>query len=296
MTRPRIGPRYQRLVQLSHHVTWFLGTRFPKAIPLVFVVGYPKSGTTWASHLVADYLGLPWPRLSLMPVGCEAVVHGHERVWERYPRCVYVMRDGRDALVSQYFFLTRGVPEGNHPRLTARQRRELPGLVNKANVRENLPRFLERQMTRPHSSRANWGEHVRSYLESNKSVALLRFEDLLRDGVGTLAQAMRELTDQEPDLERARESIDRYAFERRAGRQPGQEDRSAFLRKGQAGDWRNHFTREAAEIFDRYCGEMLIRAGYEPDHAWVASCPPLGEVTRSEGGMGKPSAAGHPIA
>ncbi len=35
----------------------------------------------------------------------------------------------------------------------------------------------------------------------------------------------------------------------------------------------NHFTREAAEIFDHYCGEMLITAGYERDHAWVGTCP-----------------------
>lgn len=64
----------------SHHVTWFLGTRFTKAIPLVFVVGYPKSGTTWACQLVADYMQLPFPRYSLLPIGCPAVVHGHERM------------------------------------------------------------------------------------------------------------------------------------------------------------------------------------------------------------------------
>ena len=47
------------------------------------------------------------------------MVHGHERVWKRYRKGVYVVRDGRDALVSQYFFMTRHLPEGDHPRLTA---------------------------------------------------------------------------------------------------------------------------------------------------------------------------------
>lgn len=260
---------------VSHHVTWFLGTRFPGAIPLVFVVGYPKTGTTWVCQLVADYLQLPFPRFSLLPVGCPAVVHGHERVWKRYPKCVYVMRDGRDAVVSQYFHIAQTIPEGDHPRLTARQRRMFPGLVNKANVHDNFPGFVDRMMTRPQSSRANWGEHVRSYYESdNPNVVLIRYEDLLHDGEAALARAMARLTGEEADLDRVRDALRRFSFERQAGRRRGVEQPSSFLRKGQVGDWANYFTRQAAETFDRACGEMLIRSGYEPDRSWVASCAP----------------------
>ncbi len=258
----------------SHQVTWFLGTQFPDTIPLVFVTGYPKSGTTWACQLVADYLRLPFPRFTLLPVGCPAAVQGHQRVWKRYRKGVYVLRDGRDVLVSQYFFHARLVPEGDHPRLTSRLRRIFPGLVNKANIRDNFAPFLERQMRHPASARANWAEHARSFFEvRNPNVVLLRYEDLLGDGEKTLAEAMARLTGGEPDFQRAGDALSRYSFQKLAGRSPGQEDRSSFFRKGQAGDWVNHFTREAAEIFDHYCGEMLITAGYEHDHAWVRSCP-----------------------
>ncbi len=261
-----------RLRSISHHVTWFLGTRFPEAIPLVFVVGYPKSGTTWACQIVADYLQLPYPRLSLLPVGFPAVVHGHERVWKRYRKGVYVVRDGRDALVSQYFFMTRHLPAGDHPRLTAGQRRMFPGLINRNNARQNIAGFIQRQMISPQSARANWGDHVRSFFEvDNPNVVLLRYEDLLADGSTALAEAMSRLTGEEPNAARAAESLERYSFRRQSGRDPGKEVRSAFLRKGQAGDWNNHFTREAAEIFDHYCGDTLIAAGYEKDHAWVES-------------------------
>lgn len=259
-----------RLRIISHHLTWFLGTRFPNTIPLVFVVGYPKSGTTWACQLVADYLQLPHPRFSLLPIGFPAVVHGHQRVWKRYPKCVYVIRDGRDALISQYFFLSRSLPEGDHPQMTAVQRRTFPGLVNKTNVKDNIDSFLIMQLAKPSSARANWGKHVRSYFEVNNSnVVLLRYEDLLGDGPNTLAQAMSKLTSQPVDLERAQRSIDHFSFKTQSGRSAGQEDRSALLRKGQTGDWRNHFTHETAKIFDKHCGDMLIQAGYESDHSWV---------------------------
>ncbi len=267
------------LVAASQRVTWFLGTRFPDAIPLVFVIGYPKSGTTWACQLVADYLRLPYPRWSLLPVACAAAVQGHAPVRKRYRNAVYVLRDGRDVLVSQYFFHARFIPEGDHPRLPARLRRVYPGLVNKADVRKNFAPFVERQMTKPESSRLNWAQHARSYFEvRNPNVVLLRYEDLLAAGAKTLAEAMGRLMGAEPELERATDALGRFSFQTLAGRPPGHEDRSAFLRKGQAGDWVNHFTREAAEIFDHYCGEMLITAGYEPDHAWVRSCPPAIDV------------------
>jgi len=262
------------LVAASQRMTWFLGMRFPDAVPLVFVVGYPKSGTTWACQLVADYLRLPNPRWSLLPVACAAAVQGHEPVRKRYQKAVYALRDGRDVLVSQYFFHARFIPEGDHPRLPARLRRIYPGLVNKADVGRNFAPFLERQMTKPESSRLNWAEHVRSYFEiRNPNVVLLRYEALLAAGAKTLAEAMASLTGEEPDLERASDTLKRFSFQTLAGRPSGHEDRRAFLRKGQAGDWVNHFTREAAEIFDHYCGEMLITAGYERDHAWVQTCP-----------------------
>ena len=82
---------------------------------------------------------------------------------------------------------------------------------------------------------------------------------------------MSELTGEEADPDRVAESLNRFSFQRQAGRRPGDEQRSSFLRKGAVGDWANHFTGTAAEIFDRWCGEMLVRAGYETDRSWVRS-------------------------
>lgn len=259
-----------KMVAASHHVTFFLGRRFPSAVPLVYVVGYPKSGTTWACQVIADCMLLPFPRHSLLPLGCAAVVHGHELVRRDYPRGVYSIRDGRDAVISSYFFFLRGVPDTDDPPLPRRIRRYFPRLKNKHDVAGNLVPFIEEEMRRPRFGH-HWGGHVRAYYDvAHPRMPMLKYEDMLNDGAEHVAQCISKLTGDEPDVRRAQAALDKYSFARQAKRQPGQEDRDRFLRKGQAGDWRNYFTKEAAEIFDHHCGEMLVRSGYEPDRSWVS--------------------------
>ncbi len=263
-----------RMRVASHHVTWLLGTRFPRSIPLVFVVGYPKSGNTWISQLVANCLELPFCRNSVLPVGCAAVVMGHQRVWKSYPRGVYIVRDGRDAIVSQFFWQISKIPEGDRPRLTSLQLRTFPGMTNKADALGLFDAFVARQLVKPFAAHANWGKHVRSWFEvKNPNVSLVRYEDLHTDGEATLARVVSELSDEPEDLDRAREAINRFKFRKQAARRASLVPR-AFLRKGQTGDWVNYFTRKSAELFDRCCGDVLIEMGYERDHSWVESVGP----------------------
>ncbi|MEX2545205.1 MAG: sulfotransferase domain-containing protein [Phycisphaeraceae bacterium] len=269
-------PARRYVVAAAHHASLWLTRCFPKLFPLVCVVGYPKSGTTWAAQLVADYFDLPLPRRPMLPLGFPAVIHGHEPVRPGYRHCVYVMRDGRDTLVSQYFALMRRVSDDRmNPTIPRNLRPYIPPIRDKEDVTTNLFAMIERQMTRPISTRLNWGRHVLSYLEAGRDdVALLRYEQLLADGADHLAQAVAVLAGEAADEEKAQLAIDRFAFARRArGRAPGEEDRNSSMRKGQAGDWRNHFTREIAELFDRHAGEALVAAGYEPDRTWVQSVP-----------------------
>jgi hypothetical protein len=73
----------------------------------------------------------------------------------------------------------------------------------------------------------------------------------------------------EPDQVRLKEVSEKYSFKNQARRDPGEEKKSSFLRKGIAGDWRNYFNKETRAVFQEYAGKELIRLGYEKDDSWV---------------------------
>ncbi|HEX5758137.1 MAG TPA: sulfotransferase [Thermoanaerobaculia bacterium] len=60
----------------------------------------------------------------------------------------------------------------------------------------------------------------------------------------------------------------RSSFRHFSGRNPGQEARGRFLRKGVVGDWRNHFTDDHRATFKELAGDLLVTLGYERDLSW----------------------------
>jgi hypothetical protein len=264
--------RFRRLISASHHITFFLGKRFPSSIPLIFVLGYPKSGTSWVCQLVADYFRLPFPQHAIFPIGFPAVVHGHERVTDKYPRGVYVIRDGRDVMVSSYFHL-RGelLASGNR----GRHARNLSGLDWNAPASENMTRFIESQVGSPFGAHENWGRHVTAFFETKShKLRLLRYEELVNDSTLALSKLVEQMTGQEVNRHQAAETVSRFSFASQSGRSAGDENTTSYLRQGKAGDWLNHFTEESATVFSRHFGKALIAAGYESSDEWVKMVQP----------------------
>jgi hypothetical protein len=276
----------EQLRRLSNKLTRLIGLRWGNAFPFWYICEYPKSGGTWLGHMLADYLQLPFPQSPALPLAMACVVHNHWLPHPRLQRCFYLYRDGRDVMVSYYFHRLRECRSGALPfeRAMARRFERLFGPDYAArDPRRNMARYIELEMSRPRGSRLNWPAHVAAWcFPRHDHVAYLAYEELLAAPVVTLARCLEKLDAVPVDHTRLRASVERYAFARVAGRPPGHEDRSTFLRKGIAGDWLNYFTREAAEVFDYYAGDALINLGYEGDRSWVTSAALPSEASLGE--------------
>jgi len=238
-------------------------------LPLYVINEFPKSGGTWVGQMLGRTLGVPFPR-NRLPVLRTSIMHGHYlRPWG-IANVVVVWRDGRDVMVSWYH--QQLIPHQWNEGQVRRSRRELP-LADYGDVYGNLPAFIEYAFSRPHSPRFSWADFARRW-HGRKGAVHVRYEDLRQDTPGELRRIVRGLRGEGLGLEEATAIAEEFSFERQAGRRAGEEDKGSFLRKGVVGDWRNHFSREARETFDRYAGQELILLGYERDRRWIAEVPP----------------------
>lgn len=274
----RFGDEVQELSRLAAaRVTQQVVLRRGTKLGMYVGCGFPKSGTVWLCHLLSTALGLPYPQNYRSPIVMSSVIHAHWRYSPRLPPTAYVRRDGRDVMVSLYFHEMRTLSTPGRPRRSRELREQFerlfgPGFSPDA-TRENLPRFIEFVTAAPRgTSGLTWHQHIQDWWERPR-VATLRYEELQSDPVDTLTQVMGELG-AEPDKSLASLAVDRWSFARTSGRQPGEEDLTSFKRKGVTGDWVNHFTREAGEVFDAIAGDTLVALNYAIDRDWYRDLRP----------------------
>lgn len=233
--------------------------------PLYIVNEYPKSGGSWIGQMLGSALDLPFPR-NRFPVLRSSIMHGHYFRQGRMKNSLVVWRDGRDMMVSWYHHCLF-----QHERYNARQvgmfRKNL-AFADYDDVEANLPDFLEYAFTRQPYPRFSWAEFVERW-HNRSGVCYTKYEHMRMDTAGELQRIVRELSGRELHMARAEEIAEAFSFARQSGREPGEENKNSFMRKGIVGDWRNSFSPEACEVFDYYAGDVLILLGYESNHSWV---------------------------
>ncbi|HSG82326.1 MAG TPA: sulfotransferase domain-containing protein [Gemmatimonadota bacterium] len=250
-------------------------------IPIFLVTEYPRSGGTWLSQMLADCLDLPFPR-NRIPLPRESLFHGHyppSRTFRRLPCIFWLVRDGRDVMVSLYHHYLLWNEKNRKWPADILYHRKMLRFEDYEDVRGNLAAFMEFSFTHTPSPLVkfthpgNWASFNGSWLNQQiipaDKLVNVRYEELLNDTATELTRVLTAAAGEPPNPAAVAEVVGKYSFDAQAGRRRGEEDSSSFLRKGVAGDWRNYFSAEAAQTFDRHAGDILIRLGYEDDRSWV---------------------------
>lgn len=273
--------RIRNLFEIAaSHVNRQIAAHFGDKIPMYCVAEFPRSGGTWLSSMMADYLRCAKPGLSVLPSACRAVMHNHWNYHRKFKRTVYLVRDGRDVFVSLYFYsmrrykLKKGMGHGVNKAVSRLDNIFREG-QDGAGTRSGMREFLRAEMEEPTALSMNWAQHIQMWFGENgrPGIEYLKYEDLLADPVNTLRKAVEHVSPIVADERLLQRSVDHFSMESTTGRNPGVAENDAFIRKGIAGDWRNYFDKDMAREFDRYAGDELIALGYEKDRSWIDGCP-----------------------
>lgn len=236
----------------------------------VFVNEYPKSGGTWLTLMLAELLGYPFARNRLPYLSSTQIFHGHHPRPATLPGIAKVLlwRDGRDVMVSLYYHCLFYNDRGNRVAVD-RCRAGVP-FTDYVDIRRNLPAFMAFIQSGRGVPAYGWSAFVENWIGCRECVHT-SYEALFDDTAGALSRVVEGLG-KPVDAGAVSAVAERHRMKRKPASDSTPEATDArvpFIRQGGYGGWRQHFSREAAEVFRDLHGDALVEAGYEPDHDWV---------------------------
>ncbi len=231
----------------------------------VFLASYPRSGNTWTRFLLTEILSeesasfdninqvIPemgiHARAKVEIPGGGRLIKTHEPYRKEYKRAVYLVRDFRDVVLSQY----------------ARER-EL-GLY-KTDFDEYVAAYLDGRL----SGFGAWQDHLPTWLDSpladSGNLLVIRFEEMRKNPEPSISKIV-DFLGLPVDSGRIRAAIANNSVERMRAKEnaaqslqksTGEEGR--FVRKGAVAGWRDRFSEQQLRLVDQRAGEVLLRAGY----------------------------------
>jgi hypothetical protein len=227
----------------------------------VFIVGYPKSGNTWMQYLVAGaFYGIDLhvaPDSLIQDLAPDVHFKKFFKPWfpvvffkshflprPDYRKVVYLLRDGRDVMVSYWHYLEA--------------------------LTEKKMDFLELVQTGNGLFPCKWHEHVAKWLLNPYSAQLItvRYEDLKKDPVGQLRR-IGEFSGLSCDLALLQRATQASSFEAMKEREasftwenPQIPQNKQFIRRGQIGSHQDEMPSAVREAFLSEASAMMRQTGY----------------------------------
>ena len=219
---------------------------------LIWIASYPRSGNRFFRWVARHRYGFPertkyatppetdptYPRVRTM----EQVIASDEPVMlktherpdaDTFP-AVYVLRDGRDAMVSYTHFaltVTKQTPaEAITPEL----------------FRTTMHDLLAEEQS-PYGS---WGENVTAWA-ARPATVVVRYEDMVRDPGGEVDRALATIGCRAPRVSDGVPTFDGM-----------KKEDARLVRRGQPGSWKDEFPPELLPLFWKRNGAVMRRFGY----------------------------------
>ena len=220
---------------------------------------FPKSGGSWIGDMLSDLLEIDFPR-NRFPTKRASIFHGHKLQRMPLKNVIIVWRDPRDVMISWYHHTIVG---NSHVQPEfVEQCRKLSGIEEDLHdVSKHLNRFVQWSFNEPYSPKFTWSDFF-DFWQSQECYNVT-YEAMRTQPVETLKKLAQQVRGGVVDSAAVERVVDQHSFKKKSGRATGQEDKSAFLRKGVVGDWKNYFGEQALETLNTKIGDRLAKLGYE---------------------------------
>jgi hypothetical protein len=238
----------------------------------VFTASYPKSGVTWTRFTLFEILsgmsssfkttnqlmtgiGKHKQAMQLLPNGGR-LIGTHEQYRKDYQRVIYVARDARDVVSSEYHFLS--ALEYFH-----------------GSMDEYIKTFLFTCGSA--YGYGPWQRHVDSWLDSplagTDNMLLVRYEDLRKDPVHWFTQ-MVDFLGVNVDRGRIAQAVENNSLQKMREKEIKEPVRVSikgrFVRDGAVRGWLSKLTPEQVRLIEEHAGGALARLGYPLSSELVA--------------------------
>lgn len=248
----------------------------------VFLAAFERSGSTWLRFALSEILSgqsaqftsvntiipeLFLHRQGRLVLGNQArLIKTHEPYRREYRRAIYLVRDVRDVLLSNYV------------------REKTMGLTAHVCSDDSLDQYIRHFLSGKTMRYGSWQNHVESWLNSSLAsrgeLLVIRYEDL-RANTETTLHAILQFLKVGATTEQVRQAINNNSLEKmrlkedlvKADRVASEKDvllrfhknpceDARFVRSGSIAGWRGRMTDQQLELIDRHAGSVLTRCGY----------------------------------
>jgi Sulfotransferase domain len=237
----------------------------------IFLVSYPKSGNTWARFLLANLLYRDhkpnWGNIDRLIPGPEVmskrhfdhmprprIIRSHDTFDPRYKRVIYIVRDPRDVVLSQYHHhRKRKLIEDGYPFAT----------------------FLEQFLRGETNEHGSWKQNVGSWLvarSGDPEFLLIRYEDMIANTQRELAR-MAKFVGRNPDPACLAESVEKSSPDEMRRLEKINADDCAltrgtrqdlsFVRAAKFGNWKSELQPADVAAIEESCAPLMKSVGYE---------------------------------